>query len=204
VEGRNKSTSSLPHPQPTSLTTHRCHDNHTVSWHGNNLTWQDGNWNKSGYPSVRSPISTRYVRQRSSDSRYRLHQKRIEQGQRAYLDYTHCEPDHDCVREFCTSSSPLQIGLKACSSTDVFQIPATVASRGSNHWIGSCTIGADDGRSGGKAVVDLDTKVYGSEYYSACSSGSSLTSRQLIICLLSMPRSSQESLPGIRLLPLSL
>jgi hypothetical protein len=44
-----------------------------------------------------------------------------------------------------------------------FKIPATVASRGSNHWIGSCTIGTDDGRSGGKAVVDLDTKVYGTD-----------------------------------------
>jgi cellobiose dehydrogenase (acceptor) len=43
------------------------------------------------------------------------------------------------------------------------QIPATTASRGSNHWTGSCTIGTDDGRSGGKAVVDLDTKVYGTD-----------------------------------------
>jgi cellobiose dehydrogenase (acceptor) len=41
------------------------------------------------------------------------------------------------------------------------QIPATTGSRSSNHWIGSCTIGTDDGRVGGKAVVDLDTKVYG-------------------------------------------
>ncbi|KAF2703824.1 GMC oxidoreductase [Pleomassaria siparia CBS 279.74] len=45
----------------------------------------------------------------------------------------------------------------------VNSIPATVASRGSNHWIGSCTIGSDDGRTGGKAVVDLDTKVYGTD-----------------------------------------
>jgi hypothetical protein len=94
--------------------------------------------------------------------------------------------------------------LQACSSTDDFQIPATVASRGSNHWVGSCTIGADDGRSGGKAVVDLDTKVYGSEHYCTCSSDSSLTSQQLIIYLLLMPPSSQESLPGIHLQPLSL
>jgi hypothetical protein len=49
------------------------------------------------------------------------------------------------------------------SAADHFKIPATVASRGSNHWIGSCTIGTDDGRSGGKAVVDLDTKVYGTD-----------------------------------------
>ncbi|KAH7067379.1 cellobiose dehydrogenase [Paraphoma chrysanthemicola] len=45
----------------------------------------------------------------------------------------------------------------------VNSIPATPGSRGSNHWTGSCTIGSDDGRSGGKAVVDLDTKVYGTD-----------------------------------------
>ncbi|KAL3471067.1 hypothetical protein BJX99DRAFT_263593 [Aspergillus californicus] len=33
--------------------------------------------------------------------------------------------------------------------------------RGSNHWMGSCKMGSDDGRAGGSAVVDLDTKVYG-------------------------------------------
>jgi cellobiose dehydrogenase (acceptor) len=41
------------------------------------------------------------------------------------------------------------------------QIPATPGSRSSNHWTGSCTIGEDDGRTGGRAVVDLNTKVYG-------------------------------------------
>ncbi|KAF2645063.1 cellobiose dehydrogenase [Massarina eburnea CBS 473.64] len=43
----------------------------------------------------------------------------------------------------------------------VNSIPATPASRGSNHWTGSATIGEADGRTGGNAVVDLDTKVYG-------------------------------------------
>ncbi|KAL4742454.1 hypothetical protein BDV11DRAFT_180893 [Aspergillus similis] len=33
--------------------------------------------------------------------------------------------------------------------------------RGSNHWMGSCKMGPDDGRDGGSSVVDLDTKVYG-------------------------------------------
>ncbi|KAL2826657.1 hypothetical protein BDW59DRAFT_171747 [Aspergillus cavernicola] len=33
--------------------------------------------------------------------------------------------------------------------------------RGSNHWMGSCKMGSDDGRTGGDAVVDLDAKVYG-------------------------------------------
>lgn len=36
-----------------------------------------------------------------------------------------------------------------------------LGSRNSNHWVGSCTIGEKDGREGGNAVVDLDTKVYG-------------------------------------------
>ncbi|KAL1304020.1 hypothetical protein AAFC00_000461 [Neodothiora populina] len=30
-----------------------------------------------------------------------------------------------------------------------------------NHWLGSCKLGTDDGRNGGTAVVDPDTKVYG-------------------------------------------
>lgn len=30
-----------------------------------------------------------------------------------------------------------------------------------NHWLGSCKLGTDDGRHGGTAVVDPDTKVYG-------------------------------------------
>ncbi|KAL4807494.1 hypothetical protein BDV18DRAFT_135433 [Aspergillus unguis] len=33
--------------------------------------------------------------------------------------------------------------------------------RGSNHWMGSCKMGPNDGRDGGDSVVDLDTKVYG-------------------------------------------
>jgi cellobiose dehydrogenase (acceptor) len=47
--------------------------------------------------------------------------------------------------------------------TDTLQIPATQGSRNSNHWVGTCKIGTDDGRSGGTAVVDLDTKVYGTD-----------------------------------------
>ncbi|KAF2728141.1 cellobiose dehydrogenase [Polyplosphaeria fusca] len=45
----------------------------------------------------------------------------------------------------------------------VNSVPTNPSSRGSNHWIGTCMIGSDDGRSGGKAVVDLDTKVYGTD-----------------------------------------
>ncbi|KAJ3122408.1 hypothetical protein HK098_002894 [Nowakowskiella sp. JEL0407] len=35
--------------------------------------------------------------------------------------------------------------------------------RGSNHWMGSCKMGTDDGRSGGTSVVDTNTKVYGTD-----------------------------------------
>lgn len=34
---------------------------------------------------------------------------------------------------------------------------------GSNHWMGTCRMGTDDGRSGGKAVVDLNTQVWGTK-----------------------------------------
>lgn len=45
----------------------------------------------------------------------------------------------------------------------VDSIPATPARRCSNHWIGTAKIGTDDGRTGGTAVVDLNTKVYGTD-----------------------------------------
>jgi cellobiose dehydrogenase (acceptor) len=35
--------------------------------------------------------------------------------------------------------------------------------RRSNHWLGTNKIGTDDGRKGGTAVVDLNTKVYGTD-----------------------------------------
>ncbi|KAH7121263.1 hypothetical protein B0J11DRAFT_616620 [Dendryphion nanum] len=54
-------------------------------------------------------------------------------------------------------------GVNQTTTAFVNAIPATKSSRGSNHWTGSCTIGKDDGRTGGNAVVDLDTKVYGTE-----------------------------------------
>ncbi|KAI1506028.1 cellobiose dehydrogenase [Biscogniauxia marginata] len=46
----------------------------------------------------------------------------------------------------------------------VDSIPATPAMRCSNHWIGTAKIGLDDGREeNGTAVVDTDTKVYGTD-----------------------------------------
>jgi choline dehydrogenase-like flavoprotein len=35
--------------------------------------------------------------------------------------------------------------------------------RRSNHWMGTAKMGADDGRSGGTAVVDTNNKVYGTD-----------------------------------------
>ncbi|KKK27390.1 hypothetical protein ARAM_002277 [Aspergillus rambellii] len=43
----------------------------------------------------------------------------------------------------------------------VNSLPST--GRGSNHWMGSCKMGPDDGRDGGSAVVDLNLKVYGTD-----------------------------------------
>ncbi|KAK4240569.1 carbohydrate-binding module family 1 protein [Achaetomium macrosporum] len=37
------------------------------------------------------------------------------------------------------------------------------SNRRSNHWVGTAKIGTDDGRSGGSAVVDLNTRVYGTD-----------------------------------------
>ncbi|SPQ20628.1 329ee128-7337-45ed-9a72-e5f65c2d5f11 [Thermothielavioides terrestris] len=57
------------------------------------------------------------------------------------------------------------ISPRADVSSEQFvnSIPATPARRCSNHWIGTAKLGTDDGRSGGTAVVDLDTKVYGTD-----------------------------------------
>ncbi|KAK3356573.1 cellobiose dehydrogenase [Lasiosphaeria hispida] len=49
------------------------------------------------------------------------------------------------------------------SSAFVDSIPSNPGSRNSNHWIGTNKMGADDGRSGGTAVVDTNTKVYGTD-----------------------------------------
>ncbi|KAK0611698.1 cellobiose dehydrogenase [Immersiella caudata] len=49
------------------------------------------------------------------------------------------------------------------SEAFVNSIPANAGSRNSNHWIGTVKMGADDGRSGGTSVVDLNTKVYGTD-----------------------------------------
>jgi cellobiose dehydrogenase (acceptor) len=37
------------------------------------------------------------------------------------------------------------------------------SNRRANHWMGTAKLGSDDGRNGGTAVVDLDTKVYGTD-----------------------------------------
>jgi len=37
------------------------------------------------------------------------------------------------------------------------------SNRRSNHWMGTNKMGVDDGRNGGTAVVDLNTRVYGTD-----------------------------------------
>lgn len=37
------------------------------------------------------------------------------------------------------------------------------SNRRANHWMGTAKLGTDDGRDGGTSVVDLDTKVYGTD-----------------------------------------
>jgi cellobiose dehydrogenase (acceptor) len=37
------------------------------------------------------------------------------------------------------------------------------SNRRSNHWMGTAKMGTDDGRQGGTAVVDTNTKVYGTD-----------------------------------------
>lgn len=41
--------------------------------------------------------------------------------------------------------------------------PLTTSARTANHWVGTCKMGTDSGLQNGTAVVDLDSKVYGTE-----------------------------------------
>ncbi|KAH8200482.1 hypothetical protein TruAng_005375 [Truncatella angustata] len=45
----------------------------------------------------------------------------------------------------------------------VDSLVVSAAARRSNHWLGTAKIGLDDGRKSGTAVVDLNTKVYGTD-----------------------------------------
>lgn len=47
--------------------------------------------------------------------------------------------------------------------TNTPQYVVATSNRRANHWIGTAKIGGDDGRNGGKSVVDLNTKVYGTD-----------------------------------------
>ncbi len=49
------------------------------------------------------------------------------------------------------------------TANNASQLPNTPSKRRANHWIGSCKMGTDDGRLGGSAVVDTNTKVYGTD-----------------------------------------
>jgi len=45
----------------------------------------------------------------------------------------------------------------------VTNLPVVTSTRTANHWLGTAKIGSDDGRQGGTAVVDLNTKVWGTD-----------------------------------------
>jgi cellobiose dehydrogenase (acceptor) len=45
----------------------------------------------------------------------------------------------------------------------VASLPKTPSARRANHWIGTAKIGTDSGLTGGTSVVDLNTKVYGTD-----------------------------------------
>lgn len=45
----------------------------------------------------------------------------------------------------------------------VASLPKTASARRANHWIGTAKIGTDSGLTGGSAVVDLNTQVYGTD-----------------------------------------
>lgn len=45
----------------------------------------------------------------------------------------------------------------------VNNLPVVASTRTANHWIGTAKIGNDDGRQGGTAVVDINTKVWGTD-----------------------------------------
>lgn len=43
------------------------------------------------------------------------------------------------------------------------QLPKTAGARRANHWIGTAKLGTDSALTGGTAVVDLNTQVYGTD-----------------------------------------
>ncbi|KAI1816291.1 hypothetical protein GGS20DRAFT_248754 [Poronia punctata] len=73
----------------------------------------------------------------------------------------------DSLRKALTGYTGLEWAIPASNLTTddyVDSIPVTAAKRRANHWLGTAKIGTDDGReSDGTAVVDLDTKVYGTD-----------------------------------------
>lgn len=89
------------------------------------------------------------------------------------LPYLHDKNDVDAVIQGIKN---LQAGLKSVANLNwTYPDPSTsvedfvnnmvvsYSNRRSNHWIGTAKLGTDDGRQGGSAVVDLNTKVYGTD-----------------------------------------
>ncbi|KAI2606095.1 uncharacterized protein GGS25DRAFT_373452 [Hypoxylon fragiforme] len=71
------------------------------------------------------------------------------------------------LRSALGSVKDLEFRLPASNQTTTSYVDAievTAAKRRSNHWMGTAKLGPDDGRQeNGTAVVDLDTKVYGTD-----------------------------------------
>jgi cellobiose dehydrogenase (acceptor) len=71
-----------------------------------------------------------------------------------------CQHERHRLSQDCKISTPYS-GPQLTS-----QLPLTyanVGARRSNHWLGTAKIGTDSGLKGGTSVVDLNTKVYGTD-----------------------------------------
>ncbi|KAI1171383.1 cellobiose dehydrogenase [Nemania sp. FL0916] len=72
----------------------------------------------------------------------------------------------DNLRKSLSTFANLKFMFPAANQTVqeyVDGIEVSASKRRANHWIGTAKMGLDDGRSGGTAVVDLNTKVYGTD-----------------------------------------
>lgn len=67
----------------------------------------------------------------------------------------------DITNGTVTVSSNSTMHIAATGATPESLISSSLVS--GDHWVGSARMGADDGRSNGTAVVDTDTKVYGTD-----------------------------------------
>jgi cellobiose dehydrogenase (acceptor) len=60
-------------------------------------------------------------------------------------------------------SSPVVLRTESLTLLGNVKLLVSPSARRSNHWMGTAKLGTDDGRKGGTAVVDPDTKVWGTD-----------------------------------------